>query len=419
MIACWARPLVDPSTWRGLAYLLATFPMGQLWFILLVATLAIGVSLSVILVGIPILAGSVMAWRFGADVERRIARVVMREEIPARLRADWSAGFLRTAWSHVTDPATWREVLYLALLFPLGMFWLAALLMVWALPFALTWSPLLFWIDGGWVVFSFGRDGWLVDTFAEGVAAGLIGVAVLPFAARFTRGAGRLQLALARSLLGRSSTGRLREQVETLERRRAASVDSAEAERKRIERDLHDGAQQRLVALAMDLGRAREKLDDDPDSARVLVDEAHQHAKQALSELRDLARGIHPAVLTDRGLDAALSALAARSHVPVTVVVDLPDRPDASVESTTYFVASEALANVSKHALASHAKVTIGAGPGYLQIAVEDDGVGGADPAGSGLSGLADRVEAIGGALSVLSPIGGPTLVEAVLPCAW
>jgi signal transduction histidine kinase len=191
----------------------------------------------------------------------------------------------------------------------------------------------------------------------------------------------------------------------------------AATERRRIERDLHDGAQQRLVALAMDLGMAREKLASQPEAARALIDEAHDGAKRALAELRNLARGIHPAVLTDRGLDAAISALAARSPVPVEVDVQLHGRPPAAVESTAYFVVAEALANVAKHAAATHAEVRVIRKDEWLLVEVCDDSVGGADPAGGGLAGLADRVAAVDGRLAVASPQGGPTVVRAELPC--
>ena len=197
-------------------------------------------------------------------------------------------------------------------------------------------------------------------------------------------------------------------------------VDAAEAERRRIERDLHDGAQQRLVALAMELGRAKSKLADDVDAARELVEQAHAEAKAALKELRDLVRGVHPPVLTDRGLDAALSGLAARCTVPVDVQVDvLPVRPKPAVEAVAYFVVSEALTNVAKHSRATRATVVVEehGHPGTLHIVISDDGIGGADPHGAGLNGLADRVSGVDGRLTVESPRGGPTLISAVLPC--
>jgi signal transduction histidine kinase len=217
-------------------------------------------------------------------------------------------------------------------------------------------------------------------------------------------------------MLGSDVTARVRE----LTASRSAAVDLAAEDRRRIERDLHDGVQQRLVALAMDLGRAKEKLDTDPDRAKELVDEAHEEAKRAITEVRDLARGIHPAVLTDRGLDAAISSLAARSPVPVDVSVEVAVRPPASTEAAAYFVVSEALANVAKHARASRASVTVRrANDGWLTIQVQDDGVGGASIVeGSGLAGLRDRVGALDGELHLLSPEGGPTVLMAEIPCA-
>ncbi|MGH9278891.1 MAG: sensor histidine kinase [Acidimicrobiales bacterium] len=184
-------------------------------------------------------------------------------------------------------------------------------------------------------------------------------------------------------------------------------------------RDLHDGAQQRLVSLAMDLGQAREKLPTDPDTAAALVAEAHEEAKRALTELRELVRGIHPAILEDRGLDAALSAVVARCPVPVTLDITLSSRPPAPVESAAYFVVAEALTNVARHSRATRATVAIAGTAERLVVEITDDGAGGADPArGTGLAGLAERVEAVGGWLRVISPTGGPTTLVAEIPCA-
>ncbi len=210
----------------------------------------------------------------------------------------------------------------------------------------------------------------------------------------------------------------LGEQVTRLETSRAAAVDSAEAERRRIERDLHDGAQQRLVALAMGLGTAKERLEQDPEAGRQLVADAHEEAKAALAEIRDLVRGIHPVILEDRGLDAALSAVVARSPVPVTLSVDVPTRPPPAVESAAYFVVSEALANVAHHAEATKAAVTIVRAGERLVVEVRDDGKGGAVPGqGTGLAGLRDRITALGGSFHVVSPEGGPTTLLAEIPC--
>ena len=194
-------------------------------------------------------------------------------------------------------------------------------------------------------------------------------------------------------------------------------MDAQEAELRRIERDLHDGAQARLVALGMNLGMAEQKLETDPEAVRELLAEARRGAGEALEELRDLARGIHPPILTDRGLEAALAALTVRSPLPVSVSVDVPERLPAAVEKAAYFVVAEALANVSKHAEASRMQVQISSADGVLVAEVVDDGRGGADPSGNGLTGLRRRVEALAGSLRVTSPAGGPTIVRAELPC--
>ncbi len=209
----------------------------------------------------------------------------------------------------------------------------------------------------------------------------------------------------------------LTKRISTLESTRAGAVDVQEAELRRIERDLHDGAQARLVALGMSLGMAEQKLSTDADAARALLAEARAGAGEALRELRDLARGIHPPVLADRGLEAAVRALAAASPIPVAVSVEDPGRAKPPVESAAYFVVAEALANAGKHAGASRVSVRIARAGGVLSVAVEDDGVGGADESGSGLSGLRRRVQALDGTLTVASPAGGPTSVRAEVPC--
>jgi signal transduction histidine kinase len=253
---------------------------------------------------------------------------------------------------------------------------------------------------------------WLVN------AAVLLGVILLPVAARVTRGLAAADTAVARYLIGPGSQADMTVRMGELERSRAQAMGAAEAERRRIERDLHDGAQQRLVSLAMNLGRARARFADDPDGARAIVDQAHDEAKQALTELRNLVRGVHPPVLSDRGLDAAISGLAALSPVPVTVHASLPDRPAPSCEAIAYFVVAEALTNVAKHARATRAEVDVSRHGDVLRVVIRDDGIGGADPQGQGLAGLADRLAGVDGRLSVRSPVGGPTVIEAELPCA-
>jgi signal transduction histidine kinase len=200
---------------------------------------------------------------------------------------------------------------------------------------------------------------------------------------------------------------------------RAGAVDAQAAELHRIERDLHDGAQARLVALALDLGLAREKLETDPDSARVLVESAHEEAKTAIKELRELVRGIHPSILSDRGLDAALTALAARCPVPVALSVRLHGRLPAAVEAAAYFVVNEALANVAKHSGATRCEVDVERANGSIAIEVSDDGRGGASSSlGTGIAGLERRLRSLDGRLVLKSPVGGPTTLRADIPCA-
>jgi signal transduction histidine kinase len=209
----------------------------------------------------------------------------------------------------------------------------------------------------------------------------------------------------------------LTQRIETLTTTRAGAVDQQEAELRRIERDLHDGAQARLVALGMTIGMAEQKMKDDPEGARELLEEARAGTGQALKELRDLARGIHPPVLADRGLEAAVTALADGSPLRVIVQADIPERPAAPVESAAYFVVAEALANAGKHSQARRVDIRMFRDNDMLNVEVADDGVGGADPNGSGLSGLRRRIEALDGTLRVASPAGGPTVIRAEMPC--
>jgi len=239
-------------------------------------------------------------------------------------------------------------------------------------------------------------------------------VPVVPYLVRWMQS---WQLALARRYLGQLTAEQLAARVFEVEQRREDAMAAAETERRRIERDLHDGAQQQLVALAMLLGRAKRKYDSDPEATRALLEEAHRSAKEAIVELRELTRGLSPPVLADRGLDAALSALSARSEVPVSIDYDVPARPGRTAESIAYFMIAESLTNIVKHARASRAWVIVRRIGGRLRVEVGDDGVGGADADGSGLAGLADRAAGVDGVLTVTSPAGGPTTVSLELPC--
>jgi signal transduction histidine kinase len=224
---------------------------------------------------------------------------------------------------------------------------------------------------------------------------------------------------VARGLLAPDERALLAARVSALEASRARAVDSADARLRRLERDLHDGAQHRLAYIAMEIDRARRKLDDDPQTASELLDRAHEESQRAMVELRDLVRGIHPSVLTERGLDAAISGLAERCPVPVTVDVSAAAPIPRAVETAAYYVVAEALTNAGKHAGATGASVAIHVDGSRLIVEVCDDGSGGAQRVpGSGLEGLAQRVEALDGRLTIESPDGGPTAIRAELPCA-
>jgi signal transduction histidine kinase len=243
----------------------------------------------------------------------------------------------------------------------------------------------------------------------------LVGLILLPVTVWLCAAMTRGQAALMRLLL---APGAADLRVAELTRTRAASVDVQATELRRIERDLHDGAQARMVAVTLDLGLAKEKLESDPEAARDLVEQAHAEATTAIAELRELVAGIAPAVLTDRGLDAALSSLVATCRIPVTVDINLPERLPTAVEVAAYFVVAEALTNVQKHSNATRATVHARIQAERLILEIGDDGTGGADPTGNGLTGLLDRVAALDGILAVASPAGGPTLVRAEIPCA-
>jgi signal transduction histidine kinase len=411
------RDLVSPRTWLAMISHLTGFVMGLAVFVAVVTGLSLGFSLLVLaLVGLPLLGLTLRLAAYFAVAERARIGLMLGTPIPA-----WPAGSRAGyRWGIVprrrtlTERATWGEVGYSLLRMPVSAVaatlslaaWTAALVLL-TLPLYNTYLP-----SGGARI----ADVVFTGTPAMATSAAL-GLALLLIAPQLTRGFGRLDAGLSRGLLGPPSD--LAARVIQLETSRERVVDAAEAERGRIERDLHDGAQQRLVALAMDLGRAKARFADDPDGAKVLVDQAHAQAKEALTELRNLVRGVHPPVLTERGLDAALSGLAALCPIPVDVHVDVPVRPRASVEAVAYFVVAEALTNVAKHSRASHAKVTVeGHGfPGTLTVMISDDGIGGAQAESPGLAGLADRVSGVDGRLSVESPSGGPTIIAVELPC--
>ncbi|MFE3658176.1 sensor histidine kinase [Streptomyces sp. NPDC059165] len=362
----------DRHTWKEIAHLLSDLPAGLLGFCYTVLVLSTGAGLSVTVIGLPLLVAGLSGARHLGKVERARARTLLgvRVEEPSRLPRT-RGGFFGWMWRGLKDPVAWRTLLY-----------------------------------------GFIRLPWSVLAFTVTLVGLVVLWPVLPFLVRMMAGADR---AMVRGLL--SPSDELEQRVVELESDRGVVVDTAAADLRRIERDLHDGAQARLVALAMDLGLAKEKLLDDPDTAAAMVDEAHGEVKLALQELRDLARGIHPAVLTDRGLDAALSAIASRCTVPVHVTVDLPTRPAQAIEGIAYFTVSELLQNISKHSNAHTATVDVWRTENRLMLQVRDDGHGGATPStGTGLAGLAERLDAVDGVLTLHSPTGGPTVITAELP---
>jgi len=329
--------------------------------------------------------------------------------------------------SYARSAATWRQLGYHALAAPLlaagalAAFgaWLAGLLGTLLYVYAWTMPPHSLlghgqtWPPAGYLPHRLNIP---ADVYLT--AAGIVLLAGAPW---LTAAVGALDARAARALLGPSRAEELQHRVEHLTQTRTGALDAADAERRRLERDLHDGTQQRLVALAMRLGMARAEPADAAQAHQVIA-EAHEDAKAALAELRNLVRGLHPVVLEDRGLDAALSGVAARMAIPVRLTVDLPrpqDRPSPVIEAVAYFVVSESLTNITKHAQASQAEVVVQRAGDRLHIIVSDDGAGGADPArGTGLAGLAKRAASVDGTFEIASPPGGPTLITVDLPCA-
>jgi signal transduction histidine kinase len=309
----------------------------------------------------------------------------------------------------LADLAVWKELAWLLLLVPLGTAAASVAVAAWAAAATLLAIP---------AVASAAPDRSLLGELSTAlrVLAPVGGVVLVVLAAAITQAAAAGLAFLARALLAPDERRVLEQRVAALTETRAGAVESADQTLRRIERDLHDGAQHRLAYVALELGRARQKLDSDPAAAGPLVDRALEESRRALGELRDLVRGVHPSVLEDRGLDAALSGLAARSAVPVRTRVELPARPPRAQETAAYFVVAEALTNAARHAGATRVDVDVRERDGRLAVRVADDGRGGAAPApGGGLAGLAQRIEALDGTLTVTSPPGGGTTLEAVL----
>jgi signal transduction histidine kinase len=380
--------------WLAAVWSLATGPTGARWLAVLYVVVAVA--------GPVALPWCVQA--FGA-VQRARFRSVLGVELaapppvagggPLRLVRPWRA------------PATWRQLGYHLLALVVGPVGGGLVAICWSAVVLAPWYADDLWSDARQPG---GRLGVTVLTLALLLAA--------PWVAR---GLARADEAAARALLGASRGEELALRVQSLARSRAEVVAATDAERRRIERDLHDGAQQRLVSLAMNLGMARAQLTDAPAPAREAIEQAHDEATRTLAELREFVRGLHPAVLDDRGLDAALSGIAAAAPLPVRLRVEVATRCSPSVEAVAYFVVSEALTNVAKHAHAGHAEVTVDRVGDRLRVVVTDDGRGGATldagGEGSGLRGLAQRAAAVDGTLTIHSPPGGPTVITVELPC--
>jgi signal transduction histidine kinase len=421
------RALWSPQSWRATLHVLLGAPLGVgagaviaglvLVWAAAVWSLAEGPTgarwLAVLYVVVAVSGPVALPWcvqAFGA-VQRARFRSVLGIELaapspvagggPLRLVRPWRA------------PTTWRQLGYHLLALVVGPVGGGLVAICWSAVVLAPW-----YADGLWSGAQ--RPG-------VGLGVTVLTLALLPAAPWVARGLARIDEAAARALLGPSRGEELALRVESLARSRAEIVAATDAERRRIERDLHDGTQRRLVALAMHLGMARAGLTDAPEPVRQVIAQAHDEATEALRELRQLVRGLHPAVLDDRGLDAALSGIACTAPLPVALRVDMATRCSPSVEAVAYFVVSEALTNVAKHANASHAEVTVERTGDRLRVVVADDGRGGAtldptaappaDGGGTGLRGLAQRAAAVDGTLTVDSPPGGPTAITVELPC--
>ncbi|MBI9114807.1 sensor domain-containing protein [Sanguibacter sp. YZGR15] len=431
-VGFWRGPF-SARTWRELGFLLVVMPWSVVGAVYVVVMIALTAGLLVTVVGAGfVLGGMVLGARGLGALDRGLARGMLRADIASPPAFRPRRGLWGSIWAMVSDGAGWRAVAFLVLQF---------LLSLATLPLALTFlvTPLgaiTHWIWGPYLPASPGTDGemhrgaqlgpsFFVDTPSRYVAFALLGVLLLFVGSAVVRGLAHLHRILAEALLGPTAAS-LR--VASLEHSRGRAVEDADLTLRRIERNLHDGTQARLVAIAMQLGEAKEQAvsSGTPEELTDLISAAHTATKETLVELRELARGIHPPAL-DNGLAVALETLGARSPLPVTVDVDLPGppapRPAEAIETIAYFCVTELLTNAIKHARATAVHVRVTARDRTLHLVISDDGVGGAailvpDVAGhhSGLVGLAERVRSVDGDFALSSPPGGPTVVTVVLP---
>ncbi|MET8568870.1 sensor domain-containing protein [Streptomyces sp. NPDC004783] len=414
-----ARPgfLLSPWPWRSAGYLLTGVAAGLAALTGILTTAVLGIALALVGVGLPLLVLASLAGIPVARVERRRLRLVDADPAPDPYRPAGGAGPWAWLTTRLREQRTWQELghalLFALLLWPLDALVLTAAL---AVPASLAATPLLMVTVGDGTEAKVLKQ-WTVTTWPAACGVALLGLVLLALGAYVLAAAAGARAELTRLLIAPRGGG-LDARVVELTRSRVRLVDAFEAERRRIERDLHDGAQQRLVALTMTLGLAR--LDAPPGPLADQLAKAHREAGLALEELRELIHGIHPKVLADYGLEAAVADAADRSAVPVDLELELPGRLPRAVEATAYFVVCEALANVARHSGASRARVRGRHRGGRLVLEVGDDGRGGARAGeGSGLTGLADRVSVLDGRLSLSSPPGGPTLLRVEMPCEW
>ncbi len=423
------REPFQKRTWAELGFFLASsvLAIGAVWALLLLGVS--GVLLTVIVVGVFVLAGGLRTARGLGRWQRSLAWTLLGDEIAEPEPFAPAPGVLHWLRGAFTDPAAWRATLYFAAKVPLTLFGVWFALSIWVEAFFGIASLLVsgqgahgFGLLGRAAVHSAAGGGAIFGVRIGTFLLGIIFLFIAPWTMRFVVFVDRRIMVL---LLGPSAAS---SRVRSLEASRSRTVDAATETLQRIERNLHDGTQAQLVALAMRLGQAKERLEamdvadegSDLQTVRRLVNEAHQGAKEAITDLRDLARGIHPPAL-DTGLENALATLASRSTVPTDVVVTVPSRPSPAIEAIAYFCAAELLANVAQHAEASGASVSCAQHGPWMRVVVRDDGHGGAavnrvGSTSSGLAGLADRVEAVDGHLAVASPPGGPTVVTVDLP---
>ncbi|MCP3936039.1 MAG: sensor histidine kinase [Actinomycetia bacterium] len=394
----WLRPVVQRETWAHAGYLIAVMFVSSVWFAVTLIVLTVSLLLVIVAVGLPLMWFAFSWIDAMASVERRRVRWIGLVEIEPRplQRAEGRMAHLRAM---LGDPARWRQVAFLLSGFVLGMLFVLLAFVAWAVPANAVWNI----FSGAGLATS---ATWLV--FAP---------VMLGAAPRITVQLGRTYARVAHWFLGPDRVVAMQDRVNTLALQRQEILDAVASERRRIERNLHDGVQQRLVALGIDLGLAASKLPEDGHAAKVLVEEAREKTRTSIGELRVIGRGLHPAILEDRGLDAALSAVVSNAKVPITVSVPPDLLVPADLEETAYFVASEAISNIMKHSGARTASIQVHSDADRLIMSIHDDGHGGADVSkGSGLAGMAARVNGTDGRFDVSSPPGGPTTVTVELP---